>query len=122
MDVTWTAHSQVSMWLAVTKLFDRSQDQYSMHARLLAAATISAALSLRSHRKIERAPAREPEPCDPPKIKRVQRSVIYGGTRCVPVEQVVHPDFQLLDIAVVGGERVAGQERGRGRNDESPVS
>ena len=39
-----------------------------------------------------------------------------------PVEPVVDTNFHHLDIAVVGGERIAGKERGRGRNDEGPVA
>ena len=39
-----------------------------------------------------------------------------------PVPQVVHPNFHHLEIAVVGGERVAGKERGRDRNGESSVA
>ena len=39
-----------------------------------------------------------------------------------PVEQVVDTNFHHLDIAVAGGERIAGKERGRGRNGESPVA
>src|SRR6516165_7164300 len=47
-------------------------------------------------------------------------SVIVSG--CAPVEQVVEPNFEHLDIAVAGGERIAGKERGRGRNHEGPVA
>ena len=39
-----------------------------------------------------------------------------------PVPQVVHPNFHHLDIAVGGGERIAGKQRGRDRNGESPVA
>jgi len=39
-----------------------------------------------------------------------------------PVPQVVHPNFEHLQIAVVGGERVAGQERSRDRNGERSVA
>ena len=42
--------------------------------------------------------------------------------RCAPVEQVVEPDFHHLDIAVAGGERIAGEDRGRGWNEEGPVA
>jgi hypothetical protein len=46
--------------------------------------------------------------------------VIVSG--CAPVEQVVEPNFHNLDIAVVGGERVAAKDRGRGRYEEGPVA
>ena len=39
-----------------------------------------------------------------------------------PVEQVVDPNFHHLEIAGVGGERITGKERGRGRNEESPAA
>jgi len=44
------------------------------------------------------------------------------SARCAPVEQVVEPDFHHLDIAVAGGERIAGKDQGRGRYDEGPVA
>ena len=57
-----------------------------------------------------------------PKSKVDQR-LVSGGNRCTPVEQVVHANFHHLDIAIVGGERVASKRVGRReRNDESPVA
>src|SRR5215472_8950852 len=51
------------------------------------------------------------------------QQLISAGNRRAPVEQVVDSNFYHLDIAiVVGGERIADKERGRGRNDESPVA
>ena len=41
---------------------------------------------------------------------------------CAPVEQIVEPNFEHLDIAVVGSERISHKERGPGRNDEGPVA
>ena len=52
-------------------------------------------------------------------LKSDVSSVIVSG--CAPVEQVVEPNFHHLDIAVVGGERVAAKDWGRGRYDEGPV-
>src|SRR5271163_3936702 len=60
-------------------------------------------------------------PYDRRSQKWIQR-LVSGGNRCAPVEQVVDPDFHHLDIAVVGGEPIAGKERGGGRNDEGPVA
>ena len=53
-------------------------------------------------------------------IRRSQTSIQVAII--APVEQVVDTHFHHLDIAVVGGERIAGKERGRGRNDEGPVA
>jgi hypothetical protein len=53
--------------------------------------------------------------------KCFQRSV-SGGNRCAPVEEIIDTNFHHLDIAIVGGERIACKERGPGRNDESPVA
>src|SRR6516225_4314855 len=47
-------------------------------------------------------------------------SVIVSG--CAPVEQVVEPNFYHLNIAVEVVEGIVGEERGRGRNEQSPVS
>src|SRR5205814_7407545 len=55
-------------------------------------------------------------------LKLKIESIVSGGSRCAPVEQVVDPKFELLNIAVVRGERIAGKDRGRGWNGESPVA
>ena len=67
-------------------------------------------------REIKRAPVREPEPLRAAEVKRDSVAIV------APVEQVVDTNFDHLDVAVVGGERIAGKERGRGRNDEGPVA
>jgi hypothetical protein len=53
--------------------------------------------------------------------KCIQRSVSRGN-RCAPVEEIVDTNFHHLDIAIVGGERIACKERGPGRNEERPVA
>ena len=55
-------------------------------------------------------------------VKSGIEQLISGGNRHVPVEQVVDTNFDHLDIAIVGGERIAGKERGLGRNHESSVA
>jgi len=55
-------------------------------------------------------------PCDPPTSNLESVAII------APVPQVVHPNFHHLDIAIVGGEGIAGKQRGRDRNGESPVT
>src|SRR5215470_2693289 len=55
-------------------------------------------------------------PCDSP------RSNVESVAIVAPVPQIVHPNFEHLHIAVAGGEGIAGKERGRGRNGETPVA
>ena len=65
--------------------------------------------------KIVRAPMQEPEPV----IARGQTWIeeLVSHARRARVEQVIETNFHHLDIAIVGGERIARKERGRGRNE-----
>src|SRR6516162_9796514 len=49
-------------------------------------------------------------------------SIVPAGNRWAPVEQVVEPKFKLLNVAVVGGERIASKDWGRGWNAKTPVA